>query len=47
MYERKRALDDNIYFHATPHICNEMNKEEEEQNKTPNFSMGNKGVAHN
>ena len=45
MYERKRALDDNIYFHATPHICNEMNKEEEEQNKTPIFPMENKGVA--
>ena len=44
MYERKRALDDNIYFHATPHICNEMNKEEE-QNKTPIVSMENKGVA--
>ena len=45
MYERKRALDDNIYFHSTPHICIEMNKEEEEQNKTPIFSMENKGVA--
>ena len=45
MYERKRASDDNIYFRATPHICIEMNKEEEEQNKTPIFSMENKGVA--
>ena len=45
MYERKQASDDNIYFCATPHICIEMNKEEEEQNKTPIFSMENKGVA--
>ena len=45
MCERKQASDDNIYFRATPHICIEMDKEEEEQNKTPIFLMENMGVA--
>ena len=44
MCERKTAWDHNIYFRATPHICIEMNKEEE-QNKTPIFTMENEGVA--
>ena len=44
MCERKMASDNNIYFRATPHICMEMN-EEEEQNKTPIFPLENKGVA--
>ena len=45
MCERKTASDSNIYFRATPHICIEMNKEEEEQEKTPIFTMENEGVA--
>ena len=45
MYERKRALDDNIYFHATPHICIEMRKEEEEQDKSPTFILENESMA--
>ena len=45
MCDRKQASDDNIYFRATPHICIEMNKEEEEQNKTPIFLMENMDVA--
>ena len=45
MRVRKQASDVNIYFRAIPDICIEMNKEEEEQNKTPIVSMENKGVA--
>ena len=45
MRERKQASDVNIYFRAIPDICIEMNKEEEEQNKTPVFPMENMGVA--
>ena len=45
MCERKTASDSNIYFRATPHICIEMYKEEEEQEKLPIFTMENEGVA--
>ena len=44
MYERKTAAHNNIYQRATPHICIEMNKEEE-QSKNPMFTMENEGVA--
>ena len=39
MYEKKTASDHLIYFRATPHICIEMNKGEEEQDKTPIFKI--------
>ena len=42
--ERKTLSDNNVYFRATPHICIEMNKEEEEQDKTNTFTMENKDV---
>ena len=45
MFERKTLSDNNIYFRATPHICTEMYEEEEEQVKTPIFTMENEGVA--
>ena len=46
MCERKTLSDNN--FRATPHICIEMYKKEEEQGKSPIFSlfiMENEGVA--
>ena len=45
MCSRKTVSDNNIYFRATPHICTEMYEEEEEQVKTPIFTMENEGVA--
>ena len=45
MCERKTLSDNNIYFRATPHICIEMYKEEEEQDKTPIFTMEKGGMA--
>ena len=48
-YEKNKirvASDNNIYLRATPHIMGcEMYKEEEEQDKTPIFTMENEGVA--
>ena len=43
--ERKTLSDNNVYFRATPHICIEMHKEEEEQDKTLVFTMEKGGVA--
>ena len=43
MCERKTLSDNNMYFRATPHICIEMYKEEEEQDKM--FTMEKGGVA--
>ena len=45
MRERKTLSDNNIYFRATPHICIEMYKEEEEQDTTLIFTIENRGVA--
>ena len=30
MFEKKTLSDNSIYFRATPYICTETNKEEEE-----------------
>ena len=41
----KTASDNNVYFRATPHICIEMYKEEEEQEKIHIFTTENDGLA--
>ena len=45
MCERKTASDLSIYLRAIPHICFEINKEEEEQDQTPILTTEKEGVA--
>ena len=45
MFEKKTLSDNSIYFRATPYICIEMQKEKEEQDKAPIFTMEKGGMA--